>query len=242
MSEWLQNTWVVGIGGGIISGLIVFLVTRWLFSNQSKDEFTRKIASANREITFAVRQGIPEGRVPSHEVLNSLIKATARKHGLSTNDLYGPAEVAQDLIKDVMDSSFISAEAKENYCLRLVALNSSNAEPPIEQGARTAARSVAAQTAMLSVTLATISALMTMSLLFFRGEELFASTNQREFLVSIAMPVAAIALGVAFSVVLRLAQQARRKRQRGNLMLVSAEENRIFGDGKFGVEHLFPKD
>jgi len=95
MLSWLDNAWVVGI----VSGIIVFLITNWLFSGQSKRELGRRIALANREVVLAVRQGIPEDTVPTPEVLDALTKATARKHALRSEELYGAAEVAQDLIK-----------------------------------------------------------------------------------------------------------------------------------------------
>ena len=34
--EWLNDPWVSGIGGGVISGLMVYFVTNWLFSRQRK--------------------------------------------------------------------------------------------------------------------------------------------------------------------------------------------------------------
>lgn len=33
--DFLQNQWVVGIGGGIISGIIVFFITKWVFQRKA---------------------------------------------------------------------------------------------------------------------------------------------------------------------------------------------------------------
>ena len=49
----------------------------------------------------------------------------------SGKNLYEPSEVAQELTKEVMDSSFISAKTKEEYCDKLGSL-STGAVPPAE--------------------------------------------------------------------------------------------------------------
>lgn len=117
--DWLNNNWVVGLGTGIISGLVVFLVTRWLFASQSKREFEQKVAAANKELILSIRPGIPEGEMPTPMVLNALISATARKYGLKRSELLTVLQVTQDLIKEVMDSAFISSSYKNDYCNKL---------------------------------------------------------------------------------------------------------------------------
>lgn len=118
--DWLNDPWVIGIGGGILSGLIVTGVSRWIFSGRDRKEHLSKVSSANREVVYAIRQGIPEDRVPTRQIVEALISSTARKYGLPTSDLNPPQDVASDLVKEVMDSSFISAEKKDQYCLALL--------------------------------------------------------------------------------------------------------------------------
>lgn len=120
--EWLSNGWVIGIGSGVASGLIVLPISRYYFSAREQRELNQKIAAANREVVFAVRHGIPEGAVPSKEVVRSLVEATARRYGIDPDKMYGPAEISSDLIKEVMDSSFISADTKQEYCSKLIEL------------------------------------------------------------------------------------------------------------------------
>jgi hypothetical protein len=117
--EWLNNSWVVGIGGGILSGIIVTLISRYFFSRRDNREYLQRVNSANREVIYAIRPGISEGIVPSLDVIQSLINSTARKYAVDIDDVYTPTEVAEDLIKEVMDSSFISAGAKSEYCNKL---------------------------------------------------------------------------------------------------------------------------
>lgn len=128
--EWLNNAWVVGIGTGAISGLFVAWITSRLFSGASLKEHNSRLAAANREIVLALRSGIPEGAVPSVNVVEALIEATARRFGVRPSELYGPQELGADLIKEVMDSSFISAQTKQGYCEQLLTLKSTK-EPSL---------------------------------------------------------------------------------------------------------------
>lgn len=122
MPAFLNNPWVIGIGGGIFSGFIVTLASRAILSRRDQREYNQKVLSANREAIYAVRLGISEGHIPDATVVEALIEATSRKYGVDSGDLYEPSEIAQELIKEVMDSSFISSSTKEEYCGKLSSL------------------------------------------------------------------------------------------------------------------------
>jgi hypothetical protein len=120
--EIFNNAWVIGIGGGILSGLIVTLITRYIFSKKDNKEYAQKISTVNREVIYALRPGISEGHIPDNEVLSSLVNATARKYKVERSDAYQAKQIAEELIKEIMDSSFISSETKKNYCETLAHL------------------------------------------------------------------------------------------------------------------------
>jgi len=120
--ELLENAWFVGIGGGILSGLIVAYISRLIFSRRDNKEYAQKISQANHEVLYAVRPGISEGIIPNNGVLTSLISATARKYGVDETDMHGLDSVSSELIKEVMDSSFISAQSKQEFCEKLTAI------------------------------------------------------------------------------------------------------------------------
>ncbi len=117
--EILNNPWLVGIGGGILSGLIVAYISRVIFSRRDNKEYAQKISQANHEVLYAVRPGISEGIIPNNGILKSLISATARKYGVDESDMHGLDAVSSELVKEVMDSSFISAQAKQEFCEKL---------------------------------------------------------------------------------------------------------------------------
>ncbi|WP_339618177.1 hypothetical protein [uncultured Gilvimarinus sp.] len=114
----LNNAWVVGIGGGLLSGLLVTLITRYIFSKKDDKEYVQKLATVNKEVVYALRPGISEGHIPDEEVLSSLINATARKYKVARDDVFRPKQIAEELIKEILDSSFISSETKKTIVKR----------------------------------------------------------------------------------------------------------------------------
>ena len=120
--EFFNNPWLIGIGGGILSGLLVTFVTRYLFSRRDNREYSQKVVTANQEILYAVRPGISEGVIPTEDVLCSLISATALKYSVDADDLNNATAFADVLVKEVMDSSFLAASTKAEFCQKLAKL------------------------------------------------------------------------------------------------------------------------
>ena len=120
--DWINNTWATGIGTGILSGLLVAWITRKVFSRKDEREIARSIESANREVLLAVRSEVSEEQVPSIDVVEALINASARKYKVETRYLLKPRQIAEELIKEVMDSSFISSRTKRLFCDNLKSL------------------------------------------------------------------------------------------------------------------------
>ncbi|MFM2482183.1 hypothetical protein [Celerinatantimonas sp. YJH-8] len=114
--EFLSNPWVVGIGGGVLSGLLVTFITRYLFSKRERREYLQKVATANNEIIYAIRPAISEKVMPSDHMLEALFSATAIKYSVDESDLYSKAGLANELMKEVMDNSFLSSQQKVEFC------------------------------------------------------------------------------------------------------------------------------
>lgn len=166
MEELLNNSWVVGIGGGILSGLIVTWLTRILFSKKDQRETAMKINSANQELIYAIRPEISEDEVPSVEVVDALRNATARKYKLDPSRLYSTNQIAEELIKEIMDSAFISSSTKKSYCESLrVSIHSGTQTESSQFDNEVFIAKIEYKdkmTALLSMTLGTIAALATM--------------------------------------------------------------------------------
>jgi len=167
MEGLLNNGWVVGIGGGILSGLIVAWLTRTLFSKKDLRELAVNISLANREILYAIRPEISENSLPAIEVIEALKNATARKYKIEPTRLHGITEIVEELIKEIMDSSFISSTAKKDYCESLKTLipEKTSELEALSEGREVFVARVEYKekmTSLLSLTLGTIAALATM--------------------------------------------------------------------------------
>ncbi|MHB1419538.1 MAG: hypothetical protein ACYCX4_08080 [Bacillota bacterium] len=120
--EVFFSTWVITIGRGILSGLIVTLITRMIFFKQNNREYYQKLFSANREVIYALRILISEGAFPEKSLVESLINSNARKYAVEVKDLNNVCQITEDLIKEIMDSIFIPGNLKIEICSKLSAL------------------------------------------------------------------------------------------------------------------------
>lgn len=55
MLEFIQNPWVIGIVGGIVCGIIVWLLTRCAISSKGNNEYIKKIYQANDEVFLSLK-------------------------------------------------------------------------------------------------------------------------------------------------------------------------------------------
>lgn len=228
--EWLNDPWVIGIGGGILSGLIVTGVSRWIFSGRDHKEHLSKVSSANREVVYAIRQGIPEDRVPTREIVEALISSTARKYGLPTSDLNQPQDVASDLVKEVMDSSFISAEKKDQYCSALLStLTPEKADSDGKSRERVAARNIADEQRsrllwMMSGTLGLTAAGMSAALALFLRESDRVVPQSTVVLVPVAIALSASLIAMLAAQLRVYRRKAERADQMTRLLLEESKE------------------
>ena len=209
-----DNPWFIGIGGGILSGLIVTFISRAILSRRDRREYIQKVLSANREVIYAIRPGISEGYIATPEVVDVLISATARKYGVDKKDAYGSDEVAQELIKEVMDSSFISAKTKEEYCGSLANLSrlKITAEKTPEYAAVAAEREIRSTSSygayrsrmiqMMSMMMGLLAALMTLILAFSKSDIFKETVWIGKENITLLLPMLVTLLVVSLTVVL----------------------------------------
>lgn len=122
MEKFLQianNPWVTGIVGGIISGLVVYLVTTWFFSKKQNKEYYQKVRTANNELLYAVRPLLAQKQIPTKAILQSAIESMARKYEVNVDDLTSVAFLSNDLIREVMENAFLDSDQKIDFCNRI---------------------------------------------------------------------------------------------------------------------------
>ena len=126
-------------------------------------------------VGYALRPGIAEGHVPDRRAVQSLINATARKYAVDKSDLYDPTQIGEELTKEIMDSSFISANTKQEYCNQLDSLSpippSHLREEAVEDSAGKPRSDLSEYRSrmvwMMSMMIGIMTAMMTMAVGFF---------------------------------------------------------------------------
>ena len=179
MKAFFLNPWVIGILGGILSGLVVTFLSRFLFSRKEKREYYQKVAIANKEVIYAIRPSISEGAIPDKAIVDCLIIATARKYSIDKKDMYTANEIAEELIKEIMDSSFIPGKLKNEYSSRLSVLIVPEIKENVVEERIKKAEYLNRMVTSFSASIGLMAALMTMIFIileFPSSRSLFSST------------------------------------------------------------------
>lgn len=216
MGPVFENPWVIGVGGGIISGFLVFFVTQFIFNNGRAADYRRRVDATNREVIYALRPGIPEGEVSDREIVDALIHSTARKNSVAFQDVYDCAVIGEELIKEVIDSSFISAKQKAAYCNNLRAMMIARPVATVTEREQTALAAnridfrVSTLSTFMAVLLALITAAMTVATTALFAERQRTTPDIQALLLPTLITVA-LTFGMAMA--LFLYRQTRRARQ-----------------------------
>lgn len=115
MLEFIQNPWVIGIVGGIVCGIIVWLLTRCAISSKGNNEYIKKIYQANDEVFLSLKPYIADKGLPDQEIIEAMIASTARKYLLKASDMYTVQIFCEELIKDITSNVYFSWEEKKRY-------------------------------------------------------------------------------------------------------------------------------
>lgn len=191
ITNFLNNNWVTSI----ITGLLVFFVTELIKRIKEKKSYFLKVAQANKEIFNTLKYSIPEENLPTTEVLKSIHKATAKRYNVKIEDVDSLPEILDDLIKEIMDSNFLSHENKLRYCQRLLELQNKLAtisieEPVVVKDYQAESREHRrAQSLTMSLVLSMIATLMTLMLPLIKDDgiiEAFSKINNEGILAVVA--------------------------------------------------------
>lgn len=114
MLDFLQNSWVVGIGGGIISGIIVYIITNWMYKRKDNSKYLEQINRANTDIIHALKPYVAEKGLPEKEIVDAIIVSTARKYKVKSEELYSIRIICEELIREIVENVYVSVEKSKN--------------------------------------------------------------------------------------------------------------------------------
>jgi len=113
IEDIINNTWFVGIGGGIISGIIVFYISKYILEKRSKSEYLKNIREANEFVKDYIRSYVVEIELPSSFIIESVKNAVAREMGVDVKEMDSLKNICEDLIKETIGKVYLSTNDKK---------------------------------------------------------------------------------------------------------------------------------
>jgi hypothetical protein len=110
-----HNTWFIGIATGIISGLAVFFITKYIMDKKENTAHIRQIEIANQELIATLKPYIADKGLPDIEIFNSLIASIARKYKMQAYEMYSVNMYCEELIREIISDIYVSNDKKEEY-------------------------------------------------------------------------------------------------------------------------------
>ena len=130
MDDLIANPWIVGIGGGVISLLIVFFITKFFLSKKENKEYEQKVRLATNEVVYAVRPLVIDKAIPANDVLAALRSAIAVKYGVKVSDVIGIKQLVSILVLEILSNSFLNSSQKNEYCNLLMTMKDEPKQTP----------------------------------------------------------------------------------------------------------------
>lgn len=130
MDDLIANPWIVGIGGGVISSLIVFFITTFFLSKKENKEYEQKVRLATNEVVYAVRPLVIDKAIPANDVLAALRSAIAVKYGVKVSDVIGIKQLVSILVLEILSNSFLNSSQKNEYCNLLMTMKDEPKQTP----------------------------------------------------------------------------------------------------------------
>lgn len=130
MDDLIANPWIVGIGGGVISSLIVFFITKFFLSKKENKEYEQKVRLATNDVVYAVRPLVIDKAIPDNDVLAALRSAIAVKYGVKVSDVIGIKQLVSILVLEILSNSFLNSSQKNEYCNLLMTMKDEPKQTP----------------------------------------------------------------------------------------------------------------
>lgn len=115
MWDFLQNAWFVGITTGIISGVLVFFLTKWIMDRRGKVEYFKQVSNANNSVISALKPYIADRGLPNICIFKSIVSSTSRKFGINEKDMFSVSVYCEELINEIIGDVYVSNEKKCEY-------------------------------------------------------------------------------------------------------------------------------
>lgn len=113
--NFFENAWFVGISTGIISGVLVFFLTKWIMDKRGKVEYFKQVHNADQNVINALKPYIADNGLPEIEVFEALISSVARLFYIDRSDMFSIGTYCEELIREIISDVYVSNDKKQEY-------------------------------------------------------------------------------------------------------------------------------
>ena len=206
-----SDPWFVGVGSGIISTALVRFTTQIIFFGRGKRLYNDQLALANQSVVSSLRRIVSDGKQPDLQLLTSHADATAKDHSVKRHDMMSFAEVRDEIIKEIMNSDYLTADAKQELCKSMAPMESASSEPDEASYRRAFLRHNRAQVKETASVLGVVAGVLTLcaTVYYYSGA---TRTIDRDLVAIVLLVVVLFGLVVAiFEAVRELGDLVRRR-------------------------------
>lgn len=113
--NFFENAWFVGISTGIISGVLVFFITKWIMDKRGKVEYFKQVHNADQNVINALKPYIADNGLPEIEIFEALIASVARSFCIDRSDMFSIGTYCEELIREIISDVYVSNDKKQEY-------------------------------------------------------------------------------------------------------------------------------
>lgn len=114
-----NNQWVMNIGTGLILYIITTIISKIILNKATNKERQRQIDNANKEIIRILKPYVVNKNILNKMIITSIISSVARKYNLSVNEILDVKSICEELIREILESSYVDNEKKSEYAVYL---------------------------------------------------------------------------------------------------------------------------
>ncbi len=111
----LNNTWFVSIVGGILSGILSYVITTVFIEKRGKQQFLKIVSQSNQDVINYLRNYVVDNKIPSITVINAVKSGISKQNNIDIQYLLSVKNICELLITEIISNVYISSSSKEVY-------------------------------------------------------------------------------------------------------------------------------
>ena len=119
VKNFFSNQWVINIGTGLIVYIVTTIISRIIINKAANKQKQQQIENANSEIIRILKPYVVERNILNKMIINSITESVERKQNLSIDEVLNVRAICEELIREILESSYVDNEKKSEYVLYL---------------------------------------------------------------------------------------------------------------------------